>query len=93
MYRFTLAEVELIPPEVPESSCNPEGRGHPSTGRGLTWGQSLLLTQNPLPIPQSPRLPAASQELPRSLCRAGSPAVADVPSADDTLGQLCLEVC
>lgn len=49
MYRFTLAEVELMPPAVPESSCNQEGSCQPSTMRWPHPGASLLLlTQNPL---------------------------------------------
>lgn len=52
MYRFTLAEVELIPPEVPESSCNPEGRGQPSTGRWPHPGP--VSASDPEPSPNTP---------------------------------------
>lgn len=50
---------------------------------------------DPRPSPNalcSMGLPVAFLELPHSLCRAGFPAVADVPSADDTLDQLCPKV-
>lgn len=48
--------------------------------------------EHPSNAPPTLGLPAASRELPHSLCRAGSPAVADVPSADDTPDPLCPEV-
>lgn len=109
MYLFTLAEVELIPPLLPDSSCSRgKQRAIPNGGstqkhqlQSSTWGKGCLEQSQGQRVPSLelcagstwPSSPEVFQGLPRSLCTGGSPAAAGVPSAGDTPCQPCPAEC
>lgn len=109
MYLFTLAEVELIPPLLPDSSWDRgKQRGITQGGstqkqqqQSSTWGKDCLGQSQGQRVPSLefcasstwPTLPGAFQGLPRSLCTGGSPAAAGAPSAGGTPCQPCPAEC